>query len=439
MRDIEREAWSIAGSGVNRRRFLQLGSAATIAAGFTPRLRAQSPYRVGVGRGSDPYTTTQAAIDASGEWPLVSNKVVLIKPNLVSDAVAETGAVTDPEAVRAVVDRTLVNGALLVLIVEASSVGAHFTGTGYHDTFDGYDPGNRVHLVDLGDLTNIVLAGNPNGWIYKQVHVAGLLPLPGAVFINVAKLKTHVESKVTLTAKNLFGLPDVTRYLSPRVPVGRFAMHDRGLSQTIVDLNLLRPSHFAIIEGIWGMEGDGPLTGDPVRTDIVLAGRNSVAVDRAALAVMKVGQTAVRHLEYLSLAGLGPTSLSQIDVVGDPISPLPFALPKTPPEFDPPVVIPRTLDTSEGGHVSISTRFHEPCLRKLEIVRVSDVHPHVELVRVLAPYDVQQAGVHSSSWDGLADDTSVAAPGRYAVRATAHRFLLNTTPAAATSWVDVLS
>ncbi len=95
-------------------------------------------------------------------------------------------------------------------------------------------------------------------------------------------MKTHYLALATLSLKNLFGLPLVSRYHDAR-PYGRFGMHERGIHQVILDLNSVRSTDFSVVDGIWAMEGNGPLSGSPVRMETVAAGRNAVAVDRVCL------------------------------------------------------------------------------------------------------------------------------------------------------------
>ena len=254
----------------------------------------------------------------------------------------------------------------------------------------------------------------------------------------MAKLKTHQETTVTLATKNIFGIPDVFSYISPRIPGGRFAMHDRGVNQAILDVTLLRSSDFSIIDGVWGMEGKGPLQGTPVAMNTVLAGRNALAVDRVGLAVMQVPQPAARHLNYLSFFGMGPSNLSNVDIVGDPLATHPFDIPLTPPNFEPPLLSSPTLNPSLGDEVSVSTTFHQQCFRLIEVVRVSDESPEVDRLRTLQPLSFQGVGTHVSSWDGRAEDETIVPPGRYAIRVSTRRLDFQSSPGAATSWVTVV-
>ena len=126
-------------------------------------MAAPGDYRVGVGRSADAYLATMAAISASGEWPgpaAIAGRNVVIKPNLVSPMAPETGAVTDPEVVRAVVDRALADGAQSVAILETSPQGAHFNACGY-GFFSSYDALNRVQLVDSN---TVPLVAAPVRW-----------------------------------------------------------------------------------------------------------------------------------------------------------------------------------------------------------------------------------------------------------------------------------
>ena len=273
---------------LSRRAFLQTSAAVALAA--VPVGGASAPYRVGVAKDSDPYAATQRAIAWSGEFPPVLGRTVVVKPNLMMPATADTGATTDPNVTRAVVDEALARGASMVIVTETSPHGAHFAVTG-HDAFASYD--SRVQLVDVGTLP-IVLAAVPGGLAYPAILAPDLYLRQDIVFISVGKLKMHEQAFVSLSTKNLFGVPAVQRYVS-FPSFGRFAMHDRGLQQAILDVNRLRSTHYAVIDGIWGMEGAGPAFGSPVRMNTVLAGRNTVAVDRVAMYLMNVPQYAVRY------------------------------------------------------------------------------------------------------------------------------------------------
>lgn len=421
---------------LSRRAALKLGVAASVAAAWPAKLFAAG-YRVGVGRDRDPYAATKRALDASADWPAleVQGKTVVIKPNLVSPRSSRTGATTDPEVVRAVVDRALADGAAGVQIVETSPNGPYFTPCGY-DFFDTYDPYGRVQLLDLQQMPQ-VLAPLPSGMAYTAIETAEPILGSDVVFVSVGKLKTHSDAVASLTMKNLFGLPTVDRYLS-YAPTGRFAMHDRSVHQTIVDINRLRPVDFAVLDGIWGMEGRGPIFGSPVRMNTVLAGRNALAVDRVALSLMQLSQRAVRHLDYGAQAGLGPRELGEITLAGDPLNPRAFALPPLPPYVEYPRVNPAVFDPSAGQRTTIRIYYGQPCIRTLDILRLYDDRPAVDSIVTLSPYMLKRKGYELVAWDGRAEDGSLAPPGRYAAHVRAVRST-DGRPTDGLAWVVVRS
>src|SRR5687767_12463384 len=389
--------------GWTRRKLLTgLGPAALVA--MSPRrLVAAEPYRVGIGRDTNAYAAAVRAIDASGEWPLlnVAGKVAVIKPNLVGKASAQSGITTDPEVVRAVVDRLLQDGAAYVLIVETSPNGALFSECGY-DSFRTYDPQKRIALVDLNSLPSVL--AKINGWIYDSIWAPKLILRHDFVFINVAKLKTHAETLATLCVKNTFGIPDIDRYISTP-SAGRFAMHDRGLNQAIADVYRLRSSDFCVIDGMYGMEGFGPLSGTPVQMNTVIAGLNAVAVDRVGLHVMDIPQLAVRHLYYMARGGIGPFDLQNVTLAGDAPLIRRFSLPLTPPSFDPPRLSVSQFAPGNGQTVTGDIRYYQPCYRTIRILKLNDQDTNVEVIRTIAPQEHRDPGSENAVWDGRKDDT----------------------------------
>jgi uncharacterized protein (DUF362 family) len=359
----------------------------------------------------------------------------VIKPNLVAPMGAETGVTTDPEVVRALVDRALADGAGKVLIVESGPEGAHFSECGY-DIFNGYDPLGRVALVDLGQEP-VVLALVPDGMAYKRIYIPELLLGEDVFFVSAAKLKTHAHTHASLTMKNLLGLPPFESYREPG-GVWRVPMHRRGASQVIVDLNLVRPVDFALVDGLIGMEGNGPSAGEPVEMDLVLAGRNAVAVDRACLWATDLPPGGVKHLAYASRRGMGPADINEVELLGDPFTPRPFAWPtRLPPLMEYPRILPSRFVPGDGEKTTVIYRVYLPCRTRVEIVRTSDTSLDVKVMRTLHELESRPAGIEQLVWDGRDDDGAIVPPDRYTVRVLAN-YRDYGTDAYATGWVWVL-
>src|SRR5205807_2637142 len=128
-------------------------------------------------------------------------------------------------------------------------------------------------LLNLGRLTKL-------DYLYLSRTAA-----TADVLISLPKLKTHHWAGATLSLKNLFGtLPGVC-YGWPKNE-----LHWRGIDNSIVDIALTRTPDLAIVDGIVGMEGDGPLNGTPKEMGTVVMGSDLLAVLREA-EVQQLGET----------------------------------------------------------------------------------------------------------------------------------------------------
>jgi uncharacterized protein (DUF362 family) len=94
--------------------------------------------------------------------------------------------------------------------------------------------------------------------------------------------------------KNLFGLVPGAIYGWPKN-----VLHWAGINESIVDLHHLFPRQFAIVDGITGMEGNGPIQGTPKASGVLVAGSDPAAVDATCCRVMGIDPT---HIQYLRLA-----------------------------------------------------------------------------------------------------------------------------------------
>jgi uncharacterized protein (DUF362 family) len=70
-----------------------------------------------------------------------------------------------------------------------------------------------------------------------------------------------------------------------------------------------------VVDGIVGMEGDGPLFGDPIAHGLLAVGADPVAVDATCCRLMGISPTEVDHLMLADWAGIG--QVSKIELRGD--------------------------------------------------------------------------------------------------------------------------
>jgi uncharacterized protein (DUF362 family) len=207
---------------------------------------------------------------------------------------------------------------------------------GMLEEFTAAFPGKKFDYVDLsydairdaaGQFRRIQPPRAPNG-----VGAFSLRPdyyatrtITGCDFlISMPVMKVHDQSAITCCFKNYVGTAPREAYSVP----GRFwnvRLHDEHevddrIDHLIVDLAAFHPPDYNIVDGIRGLQYSVHNNRRPdqtVRSNLVLAGEDTVAVD--ALAGHLVGFQ-VHDMEFLHLArqrGLGTMDFQEIDVRGD--------------------------------------------------------------------------------------------------------------------------
>ena len=275
------------------------------------------PFRVGIARceGYAPESVQKAlqqAVDRAGGWPPLPSSV-LLKANLLAPRAPEDAATTHPEILRGVV-LSLRRDQPTREIVVADSPGflyAHqrealFERTGLRALAESVGCGLEI-LSDDG-FTSV---SPPGGVALLQAHVAEKFLRTPAV-VNVAKMKTHVETRISACIKNIFGIAD-----TPTRKRAHSTRDPEHLIQAIVDLYSVRPPAFAVLDAVEAMEGNGPSHGTPKFLGWILAGENALAVDLVASHMMGYPDPrAVPLLREAMDRGLGPTDRGQIALFG---------------------------------------------------------------------------------------------------------------------------
>jgi uncharacterized protein (DUF362 family) len=247
--------------------------------------------------------------------------------------------VTHPEVVRALGELLRDAGAGEILIVESVYEWDSYRLWGYEEVAAALG----ATLIDLNsphpyaDFATTPVGGG--AFVYDNFVFNHVLEEVDA-FISVAKMKCHWNAGVTLSIKNLVGLVPVAHYRLGEGHTYRSALHGATEEETkirlprvIADLVRARPIDLALIDGIRTAEGgEGPWIGcfHPVQPGVLIAGKNAVATDAVATAVMGFDPTAdypaapfLRGDSYLNLAcglGLGTNRLGGVAVVGAAIA-----------------------------------------------------------------------------------------------------------------------
>ena len=274
----------------------------------------RQPARVAIRRAASYEVDLEALLFATlREFDLpVRGKTVLLKPNFVEPD-SRSVINTHPAVVGAARECFLRLGALSVVVGE---------GAGHERDSEAIVETIRLREY-LGPLVETFIDLNLDDArrVPTRTRASGLkeLYLPETVLqadyvVSMPKLKTHHWAGVTLSLKNMFGIVPGSCYGWPKN-----ALHWAGLTRSILDINSTVRPDFAIVDGIVGMEGNGPIQGVAKTCGVLVMGDDPVAVDATCVRVMGL---LPERINYLAQAGLllGHLREEKICQLGESIS-----------------------------------------------------------------------------------------------------------------------
>jgi uncharacterized protein (DUF362 family) len=240
----------------------------------------------------------------------VKGKRIILKPNLVE--FDPNGVInTHPAVIEAAMGSFKSLGAREVVVAEGPGHRRDneylLTASGIYDVIHEH----RVRYVDLNadDVRLTKLRSRFTN--LRELYLPEML-FNADLLVSMPKLKTHHWAGVTLSLKNMFGVVPGSVYGWPKN-----ALHWAGINGSILDINSALPiPQFAIVDGIVGMEGNGPLQGQAKQSGVLVLGDDLVAVDATAARLMMIEP---RKIEYLEMADrfLGNISRERIELVGE--------------------------------------------------------------------------------------------------------------------------
>ncbi|MCI0703408.1 MAG: DUF362 domain-containing protein [Planctomycetia bacterium] len=125
-------------------------------------------------------------------------------------------------------------------------------------------------------------------------------------FITLPVLKTHATTVFTGALKNQWGC--IPRY-------DRILLH-KHLHELIVEVNRLRPVTLALMDGLVGMQGRGPINGYPIDLNVLLASRDPVALDATGMRLIGLDPLKSEHVVHAEKIGLGHLADTKVTVDG---------------------------------------------------------------------------------------------------------------------------
>ena len=233
---------------------------------------------------------------------------VLVKPNMLKADSPDAAVTTHPEILRSVIG-LLKEAEARVIVGDSPGIGdirhvAERSGilSVVRDT--------GANLADFSEAVSVRSGGR-----FQHFEIARAVQEADAI-INLPKLKTHGMTVLTGAVKNLFGCIPGKRKVQWHFNTG---INHQAFALMLLELaTLLRP-RLTIMDAVIGMEGNGPGSGDPRKIGVLIGGRDPVAVDVVASAVVGVAPGSLPIIDAAARAGIGTSRLDRIRLVGDPL------------------------------------------------------------------------------------------------------------------------
>lgn len=228
---------------------------------------------------------------------------IIVKPNFAGGSAVplDSHAVSDTAFLRELVEALHeLNPAARLAIAESDSSGPGFAYMKFEHLGLTEWKFPYLELLDLSrdrlekiEDRRFRYFGEINGHLYLSREL-----MASDFFISTANLKTHAVTRFTGGCKNLFGL-------LPRTEKYYYHTH---ISDVIHDLYRAKTPDLTVVDGFYGMEGNGPIIGKPIDLGFRVWCRDAAAGDAVAAAMIRIHPARVRHLKLI----LGSKGCSRI-------------------------------------------------------------------------------------------------------------------------------
>jgi uncharacterized protein (DUF362 family) len=201
---------------------------------------------------------------------------VLLKPNILAASPPENAVTTHPAVVTA----------MCKFVLEAGGKPAVGDGAGISR------PGTTAQALKISGIqeaarkagANIInfetagftLVDVPDPLQFKKLYISNPV-LEADVVISLPKLKTHELTYYTGAVKNFFGAIPLKCRKKAHL-LGKREL----FGEAVADIYSVIKPQFAVMDGIIGMEGNGPSHGKPVNSGIILASQDCISLDIVA-------------------------------------------------------------------------------------------------------------------------------------------------------------
>ena len=236
------------------------------------------------------------------------NAPALLKPNFLRPAGIESALTTHPAVIRAVAKICFEAGARPVQISDSPGVGTAIRCAerlGIECTVSEFE------VLDADDPVICESVAKD----FAQIRLSKRM-LKSPALINLAKLKTHAQMGMTLSVKNLFGAVVGMDKIQWHYRAGRDPLK---FAELVVRIYELVSPRLNLVDGIIGMEGNGPGSGTARPAGFLMASTNGHALDTVVCRALGIDPMSVYTLRAAEQLGLFAQD-NPITVVGDPIA-----------------------------------------------------------------------------------------------------------------------
>ena len=153
---------------------------------------------------------------------------------------------------------------------------------GYRAAIPSFD--SRFVDLNRDEVTRVAPFAGTSGIYLARTAVAADL------VVSIARMKTHHWAGATLSMKNLCGVVPGAVYGWPKNH-----LHQAGIGPSVAALNRIFPRRFAIVDGIVGMEGNGPIQGRARPCGVLVMGSDLAAVDATCCRIMGIDPDKIEY------------------------------------------------------------------------------------------------------------------------------------------------
>ncbi|MBF0547462.1 MAG: DUF362 domain-containing protein [Candidatus Riflebacteria bacterium] len=257
---------------------------------------------------------------------LRGRKKVLLKPNMLSPQPPEKAITTHPKIVEWLSQKFISAGAEVMIgdspPLAIGQIENYWNKTGMREVSN--KTGARLVYFEKEKSKIISLNGSKKTF---TVSVPELIFDPDLVIVNLPKFKTHNLTVITGAIKNFFGLlPGLQK---PKLHKEFPLPYDFG--KMIASVSNIFKNSFTIMDGITGIDENGPTGGRKIQPGILLASESALALDLVFCAIVGLDPTKIPVLPEASRQNFGPYTLSELELFGETIEEIKlhdFHLPK---------------------------------------------------------------------------------------------------------------